>query len=163
MADRSYYWCPTCEKAGMKVELFRNNPEAHLFRDASNHAFTYEQLTQLNASKIPLTFQEKPGDHDVKADFWINDQVLNRYRQKFPVQANSTLNSILAIIVDDDFILLSGEQSRDLKKLGVKTGADMIATARQNQTLSAENADLVSKLDFFSRMMRGAGIEEEVV
>jgi len=157
--ERAFIMCPVCEKQGIQAELYRGNPENHLYRCASNHALTYEQTA--TATKIKLVVQEKPGPTDVRAEFWIDPNVLSKFREKFPNQQNATVNSILHELCDSDMVLISGALARELKRLKIKTGEDMVANAHECQRLEVENADLVSKLDFFGRMLKGAGMEQE--
>ena len=134
---------------------------SHTFFVANfGHVFDYQALTALNPTKMPMQVVEKPAPTDIKADFWIQPEILNRYRQKFPNQQHSTLNSILAILLDDDYVIVSGEQARKLRALNVKNGADMVATAENNRTLTDENEQLVKENDrFFSAVREKAAAE----
>ena len=161
MADRAFYWCAICDKTGMQNELFRGMPESFLFRCQLGHAFTYEQLQTSGARKIPLVVQEKPAPTDVQATFWVDPTVLSNFRQRFPNQQNATVNSILHELADGDVVIISGPAARKLKAKNIRSGEEMIANADENLRLTAENADLVNKLNFFSKMMKGAGMEEE--
>ena len=155
MADRSYIWCPFCEKQNnMQNELLRGNPESHLFRCQFGHVFDYQALMALNPTKMPIQVVEKPAPTDVKADFWIQPEILNRYRQKFPNQQHSTLNSVLAILLDDDYVIVSGEQARKLRAMNIRNGADMVACAENNKTLTDENEQLVKENDRFYNAVR---------
>ena len=159
MAERSFMYCPHCEKTGVQSELFRGNPEMHLFRCLMNHAFTYDQLTALNPTKIQYVPKEVPGPTDVNASFFIPANILSKFREKYPNQQNATITSILQLHLDDDLIIISGEQARELKSLGVRTGQEMLVTAKQNRTLVAENETLSSQINFFSEMIHKAGME----
>ena len=161
MADRSYIWCPLCEKTlQQQNELLRGNPETHLFKCAMGHSFEYAGLMAMNPTKIPYEHHEKPGAHDVKAEFWINSEVLNKFRQKYPNRESATVNSILHLHLNDDMMIISGEQAKKLRELGVRTAAEMVARIQVSKTLESENADLVSKFNWLSSMMEKVGVEQ---
>jgi hypothetical protein len=162
MADRSFMYCPLCEKThDIQVELFRGMPESHIFRCEQGHAFTYQRLIELNPTKIKLVTHEKPGPNDVKAEFWVNPKVLQDFRSKYANQQNSTINSILFLLLDEDLLMISGEQARKLKALGISTGADMLTTAEQIRTLTVENESLVKENDRFYRAIAARQSEVE--
>lgn len=155
MADRSFIYCPHCERQlKIQEELLRGNPESHLFRCNMGHAFTYAALMELNPTKIPMQVAEKPGATDIKIDFWLPPDLINKYRQKFPNQQNSTIASVLAVILDDDYVLVSGAQARRLRQLNIKNGADMVACAENNLTLTDQNEQLVKEVDRFYNVLR---------
>ncbi len=157
MADRSYIYCPRCEAAGVQLELVREMTE---FKCANGHSFVYSQLSE--ATKMPLAFMEKPLTGEVKAEFFVNQDVLSKFRAKFPNRQNSTVNSILSLFLDDDLVVIDGKQAREMKKLGIKNGAEMLAAAQNNATLEGENNDLKSKLAFIRTMFKGADVESPV-
>jgi hypothetical protein len=157
MADRSYIYCPRCEAAGTKLELVREMTE---FKCANGHSFMYSQLTE--ATKIPLAFAEKPNVGDTKAEFFVSAEILAKFRAKYPMQQNSTVNSILALFLDDDLVVIDGKQAREMKKLGIKNGAEMLSAAQNNATLEGENNDLKSKLEFIRTMFKGADVESPI-
>ena len=162
MSDRAYYYCPTCQKNGTKNELLRGAPEVHLFRCQMGHAFTYEQLQELGAEMIPLHVEEKPAPTDIKVQLFVDPNVWQKFTAKYPNQKASTINSILALMLDDDLVMVSGEQARKLKKLGIRNGADMIAAAEENKRLEGENADLVKDNQRFYSAIAGSMAGAEV-
>lgn len=149
MADRSGIYCPYCEKNEVKNELLRGAPEMHLFRCNLGHCFDYSALMAQSPNMVKLEVVEKPGPNDLKVSVFIEPAVWQRFCAKYPNQRNSTLNSILNLCVDDDLVLVSGDQARELKKLGVRTGADMLACAQNNNTLTVENEALVKENNRF--------------
>ena len=157
MADRSYIYCPRCEAAGVKIELVREMTE---FKCANGHSFVYTQLSE--ATKIPLAFMEMPLTGEVKAEFFVNQDVLNKFKAKYPNRLNSTVNSILALFLDDDLVVIDGKQARAMKKLGIKNGAEMLAAVENNATLEGENNDLKKKLEFIRTMFKGADVESPI-
>ncbi|HZD32267.1 MAG TPA: hypothetical protein VE779_11465 [Candidatus Angelobacter sp.] len=155
MPDRAFMYCPFCAKDGVKAELFRGNPEMHLFRCMMQHAFTYQQLESMNVEKIKLEVVEKPLPTDIKAEVWVSPELWQRFRAKYPVQSNATMQSIMSLMLDDDLVIISGDQARKLKALNVKTGADMLSCAEEQKRLEGENADLVRENGKFYAAIRG--------
>lgn len=122
----------------------------------------YENFMSLGPRMIPLEFHEKPGPLDVKVDFWINSEVLEKFRSKHPNQQSSTVNSILSLYAVGDPVIIDGKQAADLRKLGVKNGAEMLALVETSKALEVENDELRGKLDFLRSMFKGADVESPV-
>lgn len=144
MPEHSFY-CPGCERQGIpNVELVRGQPEIHIFRcSVGGHAYTYDQLRTLGAKMVTAQLAYTPPPTYVKGHVFLPPELWAKFCQKYPQQVSPTMESIISLLMDDDLILVSGEQARELKKLGVKTGADMLETAKSNQALSVTNEDLV--------------------
>jgi len=142
MAKRSFIWCPYCDKQNSKQELFTENPEVHLFRCQLGHVFEHAQLMALKPDMIKLEHHEQPGPHDIKAQVWVNSQVWQKFIERFPDRVSATMASIMQLCLDDQLIIISGEQAKKLKELGVTTGAGMVACAQERQRLAAENESI---------------------
>jgi hypothetical protein len=162
MAERSFIYCPYCEKQGTQVELLRSNPDAHLYRCPFAHVFDYTTLMSLRPTMIKVEIQEKPNPTDIQAQVFINPELWKRFRERFPNRSNATMVSIMQLTLDDDVIVISGDQARKLKALGIKTGADIVACAENNQTLTDTNQQLVAENNkFYSAIAeRMAGAEQ---
>jgi ribosomal silencing factor RsfS len=65
------------------------------------------------------------------------------------------MQSIMSLMLDDDLVIISGDQARKLKALNVKTGADMLSCAEEQKRLEGENADLVRENGKFYAAIRG--------
>ncbi len=163
MADRTFTYCPTCEKQSQtQVELIRGVPELHLWKCPMGHTFTPDQAMAMGATMIKLEVQEKPAPTDVKATVWVNPELWAKFVTKFPERKNATMTSIMALSLDDDLIIISGEQAKKLKAMNIKTGSDMVVCAENNRKLEGENADLVRDLNRFYTAVR-SNMEEATV
>jgi len=144
MAERSFIYCPFCERQNnLQTELLRGNPELHLYKCSLGHSFDYHTLMGMSPTMIKLEHIEKPRPTDVKAEFFVAPDLWGKFLAKFPNRKNATMESIMALSLDDDLIIISGEQAKKLKGFGIKTGQEMLACAENNQTLTAENEQLV--------------------
>lgn len=161
MAKRAMMFCPLCRKVGQnEVELFTENPEYDVFRCANQaHAFpNYLQLMEMNPDKIKLIPQEKPQAGDVKAEFWIDKEILSRFEAMYPNQKNATVQSILSCFLYGTPIIIDGVQAKKLKELGVKTGAEVLSAIEVGKTLEGELANTQEKLAMLQGILQGAGV-----
>lgn len=162
MADRAMMYCPLCDRVnpGMNTELLRDN---HTYKCMFGHVIEgYEAVLSLNPRMIPLEFHEKPGPNDVKVEFWINPTVLEKFRSRHPQQQSSTVNSILSLYAVGEPVIIDGKQAADLRKLGVKNGAEVLALVETSKALEVENDELKGKLEFLRSMFKSADVESPV-
>jgi len=108
----------------------------------------------MNPNMIHYEHHEKPGQNDIKAEVWVHPDLWGRFCAKFPDRKNATMASIMGLSLDDDLVIISGEQAKKLKALGIRTGAEMLACAENNRTLEAENADLARENGRFYSALR---------
>lgn len=161
MAKRAMMMCPLCRKVGQnEVELFTENPEYDVFRCANQaHAFpNYLDLMAMNPDKIKLIPHEKPQAGDVKAEFWIDKEILSRFEAMYPNQKNATVASILSCFLYGQPIIIDGVQAKKLKELGVKTGAEVLSAIEVGKTLEGELANTQEKLSMLQGILQGAGV-----
>ena len=144
MSERSFVWCPVCETNGTQIELLRGAPELHIYRCAMGHAFEYNALMARNPTMIKLEAHEKPAPTDIKAQVWVPPELWARFCSKYPDRKNATMISIMALSLDGDLVIVSGDQAKKLKALGVKSGAEMLSCAEENRRLEAENNNQIS-------------------
>ena len=153
MGDRAFMYCPHCRANGARVELIR---ESHLFNCPMGHSIPQEQLMAMNPEMIKIQPVFKAGPNDVKAEFWCNSEILNRAKEHLGVGFSKTIESILRSAMQGDYILIDGAQASELKKLGIRNGAEMLATAKQNQQLVAENEGLVEQVNRWEKRIAEA-------
>lgn len=159
MAQRGFMYCKPCEDAGTKVELISGNPEMHLFRCPVNgaHIFTYDQTASF--TKIPMQFTEKMGPGDVKVDLFVDAEVLAKFKDMYPNRINATVGQILRSHLDGDLVIIDGMQARELKSLGIKNGAEMLAVAKNNQTMEDQLRDTQLQLETIRGLFTNLGVE----
>lgn len=155
MSDRSFMKCPLCRDNGNAnpPEMLR---DAHIFTCPLGHSMTQERLAALNPEKIKLQFVWKPGTGDIKCEFWINQEVYQKAHEALGDRIHKTVDSILRAAMNGEYVLIDGKQAEELHKLGVRNGAEMLAVAKQNQSLVAENESLVEQVNRWERRIAEA-------
>ena len=53
-------------------------------------------------------------------------------------------------------VVIDGQQAAELRKLGVKNGAEMVAVAKQNSELAGQNEDLTEQLNKWEKRFENA-------
>src|ERR1700728_4031068 len=101
MAKQAMMFCPRCRNVGQNaVELFTEMPEVDVFRCVNSHAFpSYLELMKMEPEKIKLIPREVAQPNDIKAEFWIDKDIVERFRSMYPNQQNSTVASILSLFL----------------------------------------------------------------
>lgn len=154
MADRAFMYCPLCRENGSaRIELMR---DAHLFTCPMGHSIPQDRLQSMNPEMIKTEVFYKPGPGDVKVEVWVNGEVYLKAKEILGPRFNPTIDSILRTAMQGEYILVDGAQATKLRKLGVRNGAEMVTTAEQNQTLAAQNEDLVSQVNRWEERVAGA-------
>lgn len=160
MSDRAFMKCPLCRDAGNPnpPELMR---DAHMFNCPMGHSIPQERLSVLNPEKIKMQVVFRPGVNDVKSEFWCNQEVLQRAKEALGERFHKTIESILRTAMTGEYILIDGQQAAELRKLGIRNGAEMVATAKQNLELVGQNESLTAEVTKWetriAEAMTGAG------
>jgi hypothetical protein len=164
MAKRAMMYCPHCRRAGIPTEeLFLEMPENNVFRCKNGHAFAdREQLLSAAPDLIKLDFIEKPNPTDVKAEFFIDPLVLQKFREQFPNRQHSTVNSILSLCIYGEPVLIDGIQAKKLRDMGVRNGAEMVAALEVTKGLEGEIEGLKSQITMLSNLIGSMGKPVEV-
>jgi len=164
MAKRAMIYCPTCRKVGLpQEELYLDMPENNVFRCHNGHAHgDYMKLMEMNPELIKLVAMEKPQPNDVKAEFFIDKEVLSRFRSMYPNQQNATVNSVLSLFIYGDPVLVDGVQAKKLRELGVRNGAEMVAALEVTKSLESEIEGLKSQITMLTNILAQTGKAVEV-
>lgn len=140
-------YCPQCRNLSaitqnptlQKVELFTEMPETDTFRCNNGHAFNdYLALMAMSPELVKLVPMEKPQANQVKAEFWIDQNVLDTFRNRYPNQQSSTVESILSMYLYGEVIIIDGNQAKQMKAFGIKNGAEVIASIELTRSLEGE-------------------------
>lgn len=154
MADRAFMYCPLCRNAG--------NPTAELMRDnvdyfcLMGHRMPHAQMGNLNPEMIKTEVRFKPGPGDVKAEIWVNGEVAIRAKEALGERFHPTVASLIRSCMAGEPILIDGKQAEELRKLGIKNGAEMLAAAKLNVELSGQNESYVKQINEWEERIRGA-------
>ncbi len=154
MADRAFMYCPLCRNQGSpRVELNRDNVDMFC---PMGHKAPHAQMLSLNPEMIKMEVRFKPGTNDVKAEVWVNSEVLMRAKESLGERFHPTVASLIRSCMAGEPVLIDGQQAAELRELGVKNGAEMVATVKLNAELSAQNETLVAKLNEWEERMSKA-------
>lgn len=137
--------CPTCRDLGKitgnpilnGIELMR---DMDMIRCANGHTFpNYNELMAMNPDKIKLAPQDIRQPGDVKVEFWVDGTILAKFRERYPFQQNSTVQSILSLYcTGEDPVIIDGVQAKQLRALGIRNGQEIIAEMSVKSELQAE-------------------------
>lgn len=154
-------YCPTCRNlAGITqnqtllvVELLR---EMDMIRCSNGHTFpNYNELMAMNPDKIKLAPQDKRQPGDVKAEFWIDSTVLEKYRIKYPFSQNSNVESILRLfILEEEPVIIDGAQAKELRKRGYKNGQEILGGLDSSGELQNEIDGLKTEIKTLRGMLK---------
>lgn len=170
MSDRAFMTCPTCRDLGkavgnpalLGVELMR---DMDMTRCPNGHAFPdYNQLMAMNPDKIKMAPQDVRQPGDVKTEFWIDGQILEKFKARFPFQQNSTVQSILSLYcLSEDPVIIDGAQAKQLRDRGYKNGAEILAGLDSSGELQSEIDGLKTEIKTLRGMLRSQLRDEEGV
>ena len=168
MSDRAMIYCPTCRNLAKitsnpvlnAIELVRD-PDA--MRCANGHVFPdYQALMAMEPELIKLIPKETPGPNDTKVEVWVNKDIWTQFSAKYPAQVNATVESILRLYLVGEPVIIDGGQAAHLRKLGVKTGAEMVAALEVAKTLEAQLQTAEEKISLMQSLFQGAGVQAPV-
>lgn len=159
MADRAFMYCPLCRDNGSpRVELMR---DMNLFTCLMGHSIVGERLQMLKPEMIRTEVIWKPGTGDVKTEVWVNQEVLMKAKEVLGNRFHPTIASIIRSCMAGEPIIIDGVQAEELKKLGIRNGAEMVATAKQNKELVGMNEDLTTQVIRWETRIAGALANQE--
>ena len=154
MADRAYMYCPLCRDGGSPtVELMRDNVE---FFCMMGHNMPHARMLALRPDMIKTEIRFKPGPHDVKVEVWVNRDVLAKTQDALGERWHPTIASIIRCCMAGEPVIVDGQQASELRKLGIRNGQEMLATAKLNQELTGQNESLVAKVNEWEDRFKSA-------
>ena len=155
MADRAFMKCPYCRNQGNQnpPELMRDNVDMFCLM---GHRGTHAQILAMNPEMIKMETHFKPGPNDVKAEIWVNSEVVMRAKEALGERFHPTIASLIRCCMAGEPVVIDGVQATELRKLGVKNGAEMLAAAKQNVELAGQNEDLVEQLNKWEKRFENA-------
>ncbi len=138
-------YCPMCRNQGSPtVEMMRNNTDAYCLM---GHRLPHAQFWAMNPDMIKTEVRFAPGPGDVKVEIWVNQECLMKAKDALGERFHPTIGGLIRACMAGAPVLIDGQQAEKLRKLGVKNGAEMVATAELVKELSGQNESLVEKLN----------------
>lgn len=154
MADRAFMYCPLCRDSGSPtVELLRDNVD---FFCMLGHKLPHQRMLALNPEMMKTEIRFKPGPSDVKVEVWVNREVLAKTQDSLGERWHPTIASLIRCCMAGEPVIIDGQQAAELRKLGVRNGAEMLSTAKLNIELSGQNESLVEKVNEWETRFRSA-------
>lgn len=145
MADRAFMYCPLCRAAGTPTaELMRDNVD---FFCMMGHRMPHEAMMKLDPEMIKTEVHFKPGPNDVKTEIWVNREILARVQAALGERFHPTMASLVRCCAAGEPVLIDGQQAEKLRKMGIRNGAEMLATAEQNVQLAGQVESLTEDLN----------------
>jgi hypothetical protein len=147
-------YCPMCRNLG--------NPSVQAMRDQTNcfclmgHSLSHSQFWAMKPDMIKTEVRFAPGQGDVKVEVWCNQEVYMKAKEALGERFHPTIASLIRCCMAGDAVVIDGQQAAELRKLGVKNGAEMLATARQNAELSGQNENLTEELNKWENRFKDA-------
>jgi hypothetical protein len=138
-------YCPMCRNQGSPtVEAMRDNVNAFCLM---GHRMSHAQFWQMNPDMVKTEIRFSPGTHDVKTEIWVNTEVLQKAKEALGERFHPTMASLVRSCMAGAPVLIDGQQAQELRKLGVKNGAEMVVAAKLNQELSGQVESLTEQLN----------------
>ena len=147
-------YCPMCRQNGSPaIQAMRDNVNCFC---VMGHRMGHEQFWAMKPDMIKTEVRFAPGQGDVKAEIWVNGEVLIKAKEALGERFHPTVASLIRSCMAGAPVLIDGQQAEELRKLGVRNGAEMIATAKLNAELSGQNETLVEKVNEWESRFRNA-------
>lgn len=154
MADRAFMYCPMCAQQGSPtIELLRDNVDMFCMM---GHKMPHAQMMNLNPVMIKAAVRFTPGAGDVKAEVWCNGEVLIKAKEALGERFHPTIASLIRTCMAGDPVVIDGQQAAELRKMGIRNGAEMLAAARQNIELAGQNESLSQEVIKWETRIAGA-------
>ena len=149
-------FCPRCQiDSGNKVELRR---DMYMFRCSFGHAYDGPQLEAMHPEMIKLQLQEQINPNAVKLIVWAMPKVKQALEEKFVGRLNVTLATVCENLVNDEVIFIDGKEAAELRRLGLKNGATVLAAVKAAKEQELENQELQKQISLLAPILRAAGI-----
>jgi hypothetical protein len=157
MADRAFIFCPFCRNMGNpRSELQRDNVD---FFCLMGHRAPHAQVLSMAPEMIKSEVIFKPGPHDMKVEVWCNSEVYARAKAALGERFHPTLASLIRCCMAGEPIVIDGQQAEKLRKLGIRSGQEMVVVAEQNVTLAGENESLVQQVNQWEKRFERATVD----
>lgn len=150
-------YCPMCRNNGSPaVQAMRDNRDCFCLM---GHRMPHAQFWSMKPDMMKTEVRFSPGSGDVKAEIWVNQEVFMKSKEALGERFHPTIASLVRSCMAGEPVLIDGQQAAELRKMGVKNGAEMLATAKLVNELTGQNESLVSKLNEwesrFARALNG--------
>lgn len=143
-----------CRNQGSpKVVALRDNVDCYCMM---GHRMPHAQFNSMNPEMIKPDVVFQPGPGDVKIEVWCNQEAYIRAKESLGGRFHPTIASIIRSCMAGEPVLIDGQQAAELRKMGIRNGAEMLAAAKQNLELAGQNETLSQKNIEWENRIAGA-------
>lgn len=166
-----YASCPQCEAQGvMNSPLTRDSIGA--IKCQFNHTPRADQILAFDSgtsgliapdttmTKLVDMQPEQPAITDMKWAIYVNPQVKAKLEAKLKGRVWRTIGTLLAALADDTLLIITGDEARQLRKLGIPSGKHMLEFIKTTKDLEKDRDEAVSQCTRFMKMLQSAATEE---
>ena len=147
-------YCPMCRNQGSPtVQALRDNVDCYCMM---GHRMSHAQFWSMKPDMIKTEVRFTPGPNDVKVEVWVNNEVLMQSKAALGERWHPTIASLIRCCMAGTPVVIDGQQAEELRKLNIKTGADMISVAKLNVDLASQNEAHVEKINEWEDRFRSA-------
>jgi hypothetical protein len=166
-SSSAYVYCPVCRDNG--------NPRSPLQRDSVGRiscsfghapAVLLEErpkgpLMEMDADAIKAVDlqPEIPLITDIKWPLFVQPEIKAKFEAKFKGRVMATISTMLMALVDNAIVIITGPDAIKLRKMGIKSGQEMLAYMESMKSIEKERDELASQVTKFMKLMQAANAE----
>jgi hypothetical protein len=132
-------FCPYCDNLEQgKTQSRMLNKQSGWICTVGHKFKNYDDLMRRKPRMDKLKVIEKQPQGSTIHPMWIHPQALAALQERFPSNFRTTIYSLFNALADPDSILIEAEHCRELRKLGISKGKDIIGLAKTNLALEEQ-------------------------
>ena len=166
LSPESGIYCPLCrDQRGDRTQDMVRDRGNSVYRCAFGHTLPPDAVRLMHPDMKPFITREIPDPNlDVRPEIWLRKALWEPFSKKYSGRVWATFNALMQTILDDDFMLMTGDVVRKLNEGGIRKQEDILAVVRRNSELVAENETLQktssSMAALFANAAKSIGIGE---
>ena len=162
--DSAYTYCPICRDNGVPNSLLHRDSVGKISCQF-NHSPSILVPDSGTSGLAPMTADaikavdlqpEIPLITDVAWKIFIQPQTKAKFEEKFKGRGMATISTLLMALVDNAIVIITGPDAIKLRKLGIKSGQEMLAFVESMKSIEKERDDLASQVTKFMKLMQSA-------
>jgi hypothetical protein len=162
-----YAYCGTCAQQGNPNSPLRREldtvqcPLGHKFQGSMAMTASGGALPDTaNMSMVKLTeYQpEQPQITDVAWKIFTHPSIRAKLEERYAGRVMATVSTYLMALADGSVVMITGPDAVKLKSMGIKNGAEILATVDSVRQLEKDLADANARLEQFQKILVAAGV-----
>lgn len=166
-SSSAYTYCPICRDNGNPNSLLQRDSVGAIscalgHRPGHNMILTPDSgtsgLAPMTADAVKLVDVEieQPLITDIKWPIWCQPKTKQMIEEKYKGRVMATISTLLMALADGSLIMITGDQGRQLKKHGIKSGAEMLSFIEATKSMEKERDEAISQVTKFMKMVQSA-------